>query len=82
MCVCMCVCACVRVCVCMCVCVHACVYVCAYAYVTLACCLVQAQADAIQQAFDKAGGEGIVPPPFDPAVSDVDVDLSSAMVST
>ena len=48
----------------------------------LVCCVcLQAQADTIQQAFDKAGGEGIVPPPFDSAVADVDVDLNATLVS-
>ena len=42
-------------------------------------CPVQVQADVIQQAFDKVGGEGVIPPHFDPEIGDITIDFSTLL---
>ena len=33
----------------------------------------------VQQAFDKAGGEGMIPPQFDPDIGDVTIDFTTVL---
>lgn len=37
------------------------------------------QADTIQQAFDKVGGEGVIPAHFDPEIGDIVIDFSTVL---
>lgn len=37
------------------------------------------QADTIQQAFDKVGGEGVIPAHFDPEIGDIAIDFSTVL---
>jgi len=43
------------------------------------CTFHQVQVDTIQQAFDKVGGEGVIPQHFDPEIGDVTIDFSTVL---
>jgi len=40
---------------------------------------LQAQANVIQQAFDKVGGEGVIPQQFNPDIGDVTIDFTTVL---
>lgn len=41
--------------------------------------IAQVQADTIQQAFNKMGGEGAIPAHFDPEIGDITIDFSTVL---
>ena len=43
------------------------------------CFIVQVQADVIQQAFNRVGGEGVIPAHFDPEIGDIAIDFGTVL---
>ena len=58
---------------------HICISVLLSYVCSIKCFLVQVQADVVQQAFDKVGGEGIIPTHFDPEIGEISIDFSTLL---